>query len=152
MQQYIVYADGSCLQNPGPGAAALVIINEKGNIVCEHVKAFPDTTNNRMELTAVIAALKACPECDLIIKTDSQYVVKGVTEWLAGWKRRGWVNSQKKPVLNRDLWEQLDQQIAAHKGALQWEWVRGHAGSKGNERADELAQLASRQLRDSLQC
>lgn len=152
MQQYIVYADGSCLRNPGPGAAALVITDEEGNIIREFVKAFPDTTNNRMELTAVISALKVLPECDLIMKTDSQYVVNGVTKWLAGWKRRGWINSQKKPVLNRDLWEELDGHIAAHKGKLKWVWVRGHADNEGNNRADELAQLAARQLQDSLKC
>lgn len=152
MQQYVVYADGSCLKNPGPGAAAIVITDEEGNMIREFVTAVPDTTNNRMELTAVITALRDLPECHLTMKTDSQYVVKGVTEWLAGWKRRGWINSQKKPVLNRDLWEELDAHIAAHKGKLIWEWVRGHADNEGNNRADELAQLAARQLQDSLKC
>ena len=152
MLQYIVYADGSCLRNPGPGAAALVVTAPDGSILHEFVKAFPQTTNNRMELIAVIGALKALPQCHMTVITDSQYVVKGVTEWMPGWKRRGWVNSQKKPVENQDLWKELDALIADHQGALQWKWVRGHAGTPGNERADELAQQAARQLQGSRRC
>ncbi len=143
---YIVYADGSCKRNPGPGAAAIVVTSADGAIQREFVKAYPQTTNNRMELSAVIGALKALPDCDLKMISDSQYVIKGITEWVHGWKQRGWMNSMKKPVENQDLWMELDALAAAHNGRLEWEWVRGHNGTPGNERADTLAQQAAEEL------
>lgn len=140
---FLVYADGSCKRNPGPGAAAVVITLPDGTVVKEFAKAFPRTTNNRMELTAVIAALRAVPAGHLAIITDSQYVVKGVTAWMRNWKRNGWLTTQQKPVENQDLWMELDRLVTAHDGPLEWRWVRGHAGTPGNERADTLAQHAA---------
>lgn len=146
MPQFIIYADGSCKRNPGPGAAAVVITTPDGAIVKEFVRSFPDTTNNRMELIAAISALKAVPQGDITLITDSQYVVKGITSWITGWKTRGWINSQRKPVENQDLWMELDALAAAHAGELLWQWTRGHAGTPGNERADTLAQQAASEL------
>lgn len=143
---FVIYADGSCKRNPGPGAAAVVIVDAQGEIIKEFVKAMPNTTNNRMELAAVIGALKAVPKGNLVLVSDSQYVVKGITEWLPGWKARGWMTSQKRPVENQDLWMELDMLAKAHIGKLEWRWVRGHNGTPGNERADELAQAAAEEL------
>ena len=146
MQTYHIYTDGSCKRNPGPGAAAVVVATPDGAIVNEFVKAFPDTTNNRMELLAVIAALKAVRQARLIIFTDSQYVYQGITSWIHGWKRNGWKTSAKKPVENQDLWVELDGLRNDYAGTLEWRWVRGHHGSPGNERADVLAQQAAMAL------
>ncbi|MHB9130686.1 MAG: ribonuclease HI [Armatimonadota bacterium] len=143
MPQFIIYADGSCKRNPGPGAAAVVITAPDGTIVKEFARGYPDTTNNRMELIAVISALKAVPQGDIQVITDSQYVVKGITNWIKGWKAKGWINSQRQPVLNQDLWQELDALAADHNGELSWQWTRGHAGTPGNERADTLAQEAA---------
>jgi len=143
---YIIYADGSCKRNPGPGAAAIVVTTPDGEIVKEFVKAFKHTTNNRMELTAVIGALRALPQGDITMVSDSQYVIKGITEWVKGWKARGWMTSQKKPVENQDLWIDLDELARSHDGLLKWVWVRGHAGTPGNERADTLAQDAAAEM------
>jgi ribonuclease HI len=143
MPTYHIYTDGSCKRNPGPGAAAVVICAPDGAIVKEFVKAYPETTNNRMELIAAIGALRACPSADLVVITDSQYVVRGITSWVRGWKRNGWMNAKKQPVENQDLWQELDTLAAAHAGTLEWRWVRGHAGQPGNERADTLAQSAA---------
>jgi ribonuclease HI len=146
MKQYLIYADGSCLGNPGNGGAAIVITTPAGEVIREFARGYPKTTNNRMELHAAIAALKAMPEGDLTIVTDSQYVIRGITEWLAGWKRKGWQTAGKKPVLNQELWRELDALAAAHVGPLQWRWVRGHATSAGNCRADELARAAAERI------
>ena len=146
MLTYHVYTDGSCKRNPGPGAAAIVITTPDGAVVKEFVKAFPDTTNNRMELIAVISALKAVPNGKLIIFTDSQYTINGITSWVKNWKRNGWITSSKKPVENKDLWVELDLLVAGHDGPLEWKWVRGHVGTPGNERADTLAQEAAASL------
>lgn len=109
----------------------------------------PNTTNNRMELMAVIQALKALKRpCDVVVHTDSQYVQKGMSEWLANWKRRGWLTADKKPVKNADLWKELDLLVGEHE--LTWRWVRGHAGDPGNERADELANLGVDHARAAL--
>jgi ribonuclease HI len=143
MLTYHVYTDGSCKRNPGPGAAAVVIATPEGEIVREFVKAFPQTTNNRMELAACIAALKAVKEAHLVIFTDSQYVHRGITAWIHGWKRNGWMTSTKKPVENRELWIELDALNSSYPGKVEWRWVRGHNGAPGNERADVLAQEAA---------
>ncbi|MCB5187325.1 ribonuclease HI [Methylobacillus caricis] len=131
-----IYADGACKGNPGPGGWGAWLAFEG------HEKELWGgellTTNNRMELTAVIRALEALKrECDVKIFTDSVYVQKGITEWVHGWKARGWRTSDKKPVKNVDLWQQLDALVQQHK--IEWKWVKGHAGNVGNERADELA-------------
>jgi ribonuclease HI len=134
-----IFCDGACSGNPGPGGYGAILRyggNEK-----EISGAAPDTTNNRMEMTAVIEALKQLTRpCRITITTDSQYVVKGMTEWIGGWQRKGWRNSKKEPVLNRDLWEMLLEHSQQHM--VTWNWVRGHAGHPENERCDQLAREA----------
>lgn len=135
-----IYADGACRGNPGPGGwGALLIQGEREKELYGSEKL---TTNNRMELTAVIRALEALkkPGTSARIYTDSQYVIKGIEEWIASWKARGWRTADKKPVKNQDLWEQLDALTARH--SLEWHWVRGHSGVAGNERVDALANKA----------
>lgn len=131
-----IFTDGACKGNPGPGgwgALLRVGANEK-----ELFGGEPLTTNNRMELMAVIRALEALNRhCKVKVHTDSQYVQKGISEWISGWKKRGWKTADKKPVKNVDLWLELDQLAAQHD--IEWLWVRGHAGHEGNERADQLA-------------
>jgi ribonuclease HI len=132
----IVYADGACKGNPGPGGWGVLI--RMGQHSKELFGGEAMTTNNRMELTAVIRALEALKRsCQLKIYTDSVYVQKGMTEWIESWKARGWRTSDKKPVKNDDLWQQLDGLAQAHE--IEWIWVKGHAGHEGNERADALA-------------
>jgi ribonuclease HI len=133
-----IYTDGACKGNPGPGGWGVVLRSG------EHVKELhggePATTNNRMELTAVIRGLSALTRgCKVKLWTDSQYVQKGITVWITDWKRRGWRNAERKPVKNVDLWHQLDTLAAQHE--VEWLWVKGHAGHPGNERADQLANL-----------
>jgi len=131
-----IYTDGACKGNPGPGGWGAVL--QYGDHSKELFGGALDTTNNRMELMAAIEALAALKEsCEIVLTTDSQYVRKGITEWLAGWKRNGWKTSAKKPVKNDDLWKRLDEQTARHQ--IQWKWVKGHSGHPGNELADELA-------------
>jgi ribonuclease HI len=134
-----IFCDGACSGNPGPGGYGAIL--RYGGSEKEISGAAADTTNNRMEMTAVIEALRQLTRpCRVSITTDSQYVVKGMTEWIAGWQRKGWVNSKKEPVLNRDLWEQLLEQSRNH--IIEWKWVRGHAGHPENERCDQLAREA----------
>ncbi len=132
----IVYTDGACKGNPGPGGWGVVL---RYGEVCKTMHGGEaDTTNNRMELMAAIRGLQALKRpCEVAIYTDSQYVRKGITEWLAGWKRNGWKTASKKPVKNADLWRELDEAVTRHK--LSWHWVKGHAGIPDNELADELA-------------
>jgi ribonuclease HI len=131
-----IYADGGCRGNPGPGGWGVLLQmadNEK-----ELCGGEPDTTNNRMELTAVIRALEALKRPATIqVHTDSQYVQKGISTWIHNWKRNGWRTSDKKPVKNADLWQKLDTLAEQHE--IKWLWVKGHAGHPGNERADRLA-------------
>jgi ribonuclease HI len=135
-----IYADGACRGNPGPGGWAALLISG------EHRKELSGseehTTNNRMELLAAIRALEALknPGTTARVYTDSQYVIKGMSEWVAGWKQRGWKTADKKPVKNQDLWERLDALAEQHD--LEWHWVRGHSGVEGNERVDQLANEA----------
>jgi ribonuclease HI len=136
-----VITDGACLGNPGPGGWAAIL--RYGARRKELFGASPRTTNNRMELAAAIEGLRALKEaCDVEIVTDSEYLKKGITEWIHGWKRRNWVTAAKTPVINRDLWTTLDSLAARHKTT--WTWTRGHALHEDNNRADELAGEAAR--------
>lgn len=134
-----IYTDGACRGNPGPGGWAATL--QSGEHLRELSGAEAGTTNNRMELTAVIRALEALKRpVKARIHTDSEYVRKGITEWLPAWKRRDWRTADRKPVKNRDLWERLDALAARHE--IEWCWVPGHAGVPGNERVDRLASAA----------
>ena len=135
-EEVVIYADGACKGNPGPGGWGVWIsMGQHSKELCGGELM---TTNNRMELTAVIRALEALKRtCKLKIYTDSVYVQKGMTEWLASWKARGWRTADKKPVKNDDLWQQLDALAQDHQ--IEWIWVKGHTGEAGNERADALA-------------
>ena len=134
-----IFADGACSGNPGRGGYGSILRYGKEK---KEISGYEShTTNNRMELTAVIEALRLLRRpCKIRVKSDSNYVVKGMTEWMPGWIRRNWVNSKKKPVLNRDLWEKLFELSKSHE--IEWTWIRGHAGHKENERCDELARNA----------
>jgi ribonuclease HI len=139
MTAVVIYTDGACRGNPGPGGWGAIL--SAGDHEKELKGAEPNTTNNRMELTAAIQALAALKRgCDVILYTDSQYVRKGILEWLPQWKLRDWRTADKKPVKNVDLWQALESEIARHK--IEWHWVKGHAGVPGNERADRLANQA----------
>ena len=132
----VIYTDGACRGNPGPGGwGAVLMFGEHEKELCGGELA---TTNNRMELTAAIMALEGLKRpCTVELHTDSQYVRQGITEWMPGWKARGWKTAAKAPVKNDDLWKRLDAARARH--TVDWRWVRGHAGDPGNERADRLA-------------
>ena len=133
-----IYTDGACKGNPGPGGWGVLL--QSGGTVRELFGGEALTTNNRMELMAVIQALQALKRpCAVTLHVDSQYVLKGMTEWLAGWKAKGWRTSTKQPVKNVDLWQALDELVNRAGHSIQWRWVRGHDGDPGNERADALA-------------
>ncbi|MGI9345078.1 MAG: ribonuclease HI [Gammaproteobacteria bacterium] len=137
----VIYTDGACSGNPGPGGWGVFIRYGKNAEQLTEIELCggqPSTTNNRMEMLAVLQALLVIPECDHVeIHTDSTYVYKGITEWLEGWKRKGWRKSSGKALLNADLWRELD--ALPIRRRVQWHWVRGHSGNPGNEKADELA-------------
>jgi ribonuclease HI len=136
MRSVKAYTDGACSGNPGPGGWGVVL--QFGDHERELKGGEGDTTNNRMELTAAIEALKALKEpCHVALTTDSTYVKDGITKWLANWKRNGWKTAAKKPVKNQDLWQQLEDCVAQH--TVEWLWVKGHSGHPENERADTLA-------------
>ena len=133
-----IYTDGACKGNPGPGGWGVLLMS--GGTEKELFGGELGTTNNRMELMAVIQALHALKRpCAVTLHLDSQYVLKGITEWLPGWKAKGWRTSTKQPVKNVDLWQQLDALVAGGGHTIDWRWVRGHNGDAGNERADLLA-------------
>lgn len=137
-QAVIAYTDGACSGNPGPGGWGVLLT--AGGAEKELTGGAPDTTNNRMELMAAIEALKAMKKpADITIVTDSTYVKQGITEWIIGWKKKGWKNAAKKPVKNADLWQKLDVLTYESGHKVTWQWVKGHAGHPGNERADALA-------------
>ena len=135
----VIYTDGACKGNPGPGGWG-VLLQAPDGTEKELCGGERETTNNRMEMLAVIEALKALKRpTDVILHLDSQYVLKGITEWLAGWKARGWKTATKQAVKNVDLWQQLDALVMQAGHHIEWRWVKGHAGDPGNERADALA-------------
>jgi ribonuclease HI len=134
----LIYTDGSCLGNPGPGGYAALIVTHEGEQ--EITGNEPDTTNNRMELLAAISALEALPTAlPATIFSDSEYVVKGMNEWVTKWKAKGWRTAQKKAVANVDLWQRLDELVSTRTEKTRWQWVRGHDGHAENERVDQLA-------------
>ncbi len=144
MDHVEMFTDGACSGNPGPGGWGVVLRSK--NTEKELSGAEKDTTNNRMEMMAVIAGLEALKRaCRVTITTDSQYVMKGMTEWLPGWKARNWRTASKQPVKNADLWQRLEKAINPHK--VEWQWVRGHNGHAENERADQLAVAARETLK-----
>lgn len=142
LKQVQAITDGACLGNPGPGGWACIL--RCGGQVKELFGSASHTTNNRMELTAAIEALRALKvPCEVEVVTDSEYVKNGITSWIAGWKKKGWMTAAKKPVINRDLWEELDEQVERH--TARWTWTKGHASHADNNRADELASRAARE-------
>ena len=133
-----IYTDGACKGNPGPGGWGVLM--QSGGKQRELHGGAPDTTNNRMELTAVIRALEALKRPSRVrLHTDSQYVQLGISQWIHNWKKRGWRTADRKPVKNAELWQRLDQLVHAGPHQIEWHWVKGHAGDPGNERADALA-------------
>ena len=141
----VIYTDGSCLANPGPGGWAAILQWHENTREISGGEA--DTTNNRMELMATIMGLDAVTRpMDITVFTDSKYVMNGVTQWMPRWKINGWKTSSKKSVANRDLWEQLDTVLLQHK--VHWRWIKGHSGNPLNERCDELARFAASAIRD----
>ena len=142
--EVVIYSDGACSGNPGPGGWGAVMIS--GAHVKEICGGEPGTTNNRMELMAAIQALEALKKpCKVELHTDSTYVMKGISEWIFGWKKRGWKTADGKPVKNDDLWRRLD--TARARQDVSWNWVKGHAGHELNERADALARKGLEQAR-----
>ena len=140
MKKVEVFTDGACKGNPGPGGWGALL--RMGPYEKEFSGGEPDTTNNRMEMTAVIRALTALKEpCEVTVHTDSRYVIDGITKWVHGWKKKGWVNASRQPVRNADLWHELIEQAARHH--VSWEWVRGHSGHPENERVDRIASEAA---------
>ncbi len=139
-----IFTDGACRGNPGPGGWGVLLRHSGGEKTLHGGEAA--TTNNRMEMMAVIMALESLKRpCKVALTTDSQYVLKGITEWLANWKRRGWKTADKKPVKNEDLWRRLDAAVGRHQ--IDWHWVRGHTGHIENERVDALANLGIDELK-----
>jgi ribonuclease HI len=142
----LLFTDGGCSGNPGPGGWAYLIVSESQGVIDEKWGAERLTTNNRMELSAAVAALEAVlansslRSSPITLYTDSQYVQKGISTWIQGWKRNGWKTSNKEPVKNQDLWQKLDQ--LANSLHVEWRWVKGHAGHEYNERVDRLTQEA----------
>ena len=139
MKKVVMHTDGACRGNPGPGGWGVVLRYD------DQLKTLlgysPDTTNNRMEMTAVIEGLRALKRpCEIELATDSKYVLQGLNDWLPGWKRNGWKTAAKKPVKNSDLWQQLEHETLQHQ--IDWRWVKGHSGVPDNEKADSLANQA----------
>lgn len=138
-----IFTDGACSGNPGPGGWGAIL--RYGDKERELSGGEKDTTNNRMELMAAIISLETLKEpCEVSLTTDSKYVMDGITKWIFGWKKKNWKKADNKPVLNADLWQRLDDANARHK--VNWKWVKGHAGHAENERCDELARMAIKEL------
>lgn len=146
MNRVEIYTDGACKGNPGAGGWGVLL--RGGGTEKELCGGEALTTNNRMELLAVIEALTALKRpCDVVLHLDSEYVRKGITEWIAGWKARGWKTATRQPVKNVDLWQRLDALVQSGGHRIEWRWVRGHSGDPGNERADALANRGVRMVR-----
>ncbi len=140
MKKVEIFTDGACKGNPGPGGWGALLC--MGKHEKEIVGSAPDTTNNRMEMTAVVEALNALIEpCEVTLHTDSRYVIDGMTKWIDGWQKKGWINASKQPVRNADLWHDLIEAAKRHR--IDWQWVRGHNGHTENERVDKLASDAA---------
>jgi ribonuclease HI len=143
LDKVTIFTDGACRGNPGPGGWGAIL--RYGDGEKELYGAERETTNNRMELMAAIVALETLKRpCEITLTTDSEYVRKGITEWLANWKRRGWKTANKKPVKNQDLWQRLE--AATHEHQIHWKWIKGHSGHEENERADSLANRAIEEM------
>ena len=144
VKKVTLITDGSCLGNPGPGGWAAIL--RFGPQIKELSGGEPETTNNRMEMTAVIEGLKVLKEpCEISIEIDSEYVKNGVTQWMDRWKKHGWMTAAKQPVKNQDLWQKIDAALAGH--TVKWKWVKGHAAHADNNRCDELAREAASAVR-----
>ena len=140
--EVILFTDGACSGNPGPGGWAYILRHPESGRESAASGSDPDTTNNRMEMLAAVIALQALKEpCSVILTTDSQYVRQGITQWIHNWKKRDWKTADKKPVKNADLWQRLDKETARH--SVDWRWVKGHAGHRENEMCDDLARNAA---------
>jgi len=152
-KKILLFTDGACSGNPGPGGFGSVLVHPEGRIQ-ELGEGRAETTNNRMEMVAVLKGLHAIEsdKGDLLILTDSTYVIRGLTQWIFGWKKRGWLTADGKPVVNKDIWQELEKAVSARKalGAVDWGYVRGHQGIPGNERCDEIAVAYSKKLPISL--
>ncbi len=146
MKQIEIFTDGACRGNPGPGGwGALIRLKGQPSTEKSLCGGAENTTNNKMELQAAIEGLKALKEsCEVTLYTDSKYVLQGITEWLPGWKAKGWKTAAKKPVKNVEFWQALDEQVQRHK--INWQWVKGHSGHRENEIADQLANQGCDQL------
>ena len=140
LKQVEIFTDGSCLGNPGPGGYGAILRYKQTEKTFS--AGFRLTTNNRMEMMAAIVALEALTTpCEVVLSTDSQYVRQGITQWIIGWKKKGWMTANRQPVKNVDLWQALDAEVARHQ--IEWLWVKGHSGHPENERCDELAREAA---------
>ena len=148
MSRVVIYTDGACKGNPGPGGWGVYL--RYGDVEKDLFGGELVTTNNRMELTAVIEALRALTRtCQVDFFMDSEYVRKGITEWMSSWKARGWRTAAKQPVKNEDLWRILDEMLSQARHSIEWHWVKGHSGDPGNERADALANEGVRMVQTS---
>lgn len=151
MSQFRIFTDGACLNNPGVGGWAFVILDEKGAIFAEERGAAFETTNNRMELMAVLQALRKVPaDAPVFVTSDSKYVINGATDWLVNWIKRGWKTAAGKDVANKDLWREMQLEITKRaRVRIQWHWVKGHAGHEWNERCDRQATEIARMYDDA---
>ncbi|HXS96924.1 MAG TPA: ribonuclease HI [Candidatus Limnocylindrales bacterium] len=146
MKKVQLITDGACLGNPGPGGWACILRYK--DQTKELWGSDKQTTNNRMEITAAIKGLRALREgCEVEVVTDSEYLKNGITTWIHGWKKKGWITAAKKPVINQDLWKDLDEQVSRHRTT--WTWTKGHANHTDNNRCDELATKAAREQSES---
>ncbi len=141
--EVLIWTDGACQGNPGPGGWAAVLVDDRGVELDERSGGLPHTTNNVMEMTAALEGMRALPAgSSVLVVTDSRYLLDGITSWIAGWKKRGWKTAGGDPVKNKELWVALEEEVARH-ASVRWHWVKGHVGNAMNERADELAVAAA---------
>ena len=141
--EVLIWTDGACQGNPGRGGWAAILVDERGSPLEERSGGSPQTTNNIMEMTAALEGMRALPDgAAIVVVTDSRYLLDGMTSWMAGWKRKGWKTAGGQPVKNKQLWLDLETEVARH-ATVRWHWVKGHVGNELNERADELAVAAA---------